>query len=51
MPLQLVDDSQQPLEEACHEGNDSLRNMLSAARWRRQATTMRRTPTRRYPVA
>ena len=32
MPLQRVDESQQPLEEACHEGNYPLRNMLSGAR-------------------
>jgi len=32
MPLRLVDDAQQPLEEACHEGNYPLGNMLSAAR-------------------
>jgi hypothetical protein len=27
-----VDDRQAPLENACHEGNYTLRNMLSAAR-------------------
>ena len=32
MPLAKTDDSQGPLEYACHEGNHALRNMLSAAR-------------------
>ena len=32
MPLARLDDSQGPLEYACHEGNYPLRNMLSAAR-------------------
>jgi hypothetical protein len=32
MPLRRVADSQGPIESACHEGNYSLRNMLSAAR-------------------
>ena len=32
MPLRRVDESQQPLEEGCHEGNYPLRNMLSGAR-------------------
>ena len=32
MPLARADDSQGPLEYACHEGNHALRNMLSAAR-------------------
>jgi hypothetical protein len=32
MPLAKADDSQGPLEYACHEGNHALRNMLSAAR-------------------
>ena len=32
MPLARQDDSQGPLEYACHEGNHALRNMLSAAR-------------------
>jgi hypothetical protein len=32
MPLVKTNDSQGPLEYACHEGNHALRNMLSAAR-------------------
>jgi hypothetical protein len=32
MPLARADDTQGPLENACHEGNYVLRNILSAAR-------------------
>jgi hypothetical protein len=32
MDLTKKDDSQQPFEYACHEGNYGLKNMLSAAR-------------------
>jgi hypothetical protein len=32
MPLTRTDESQSPLEQACHEGNYVLRNILSAAR-------------------
>jgi len=32
MPLRKMDDTQGPLENACHEGNYTLRNILSAAR-------------------
>jgi hypothetical protein len=39
MRLTKVDDRQAPLENACHEGNYTLRNMLSAARADESATT------------
>jgi hypothetical protein len=32
MPLTRIADDQGPLENACHEGNYTLRNILSAAR-------------------
>jgi hypothetical protein len=32
MDLTKKDDSQQPFEYACHEGNYAVKNMLSAAR-------------------
>ena len=32
MDLTKVDDSQQPFEYACHEGNYGIRNILAAAR-------------------
>jgi hypothetical protein len=32
MPLEKVDESRGPLESACHEGNYTLRNILSGAR-------------------
>jgi hypothetical protein len=32
MNLSKVDESQQPFEYACHEGNYGLRNILTAAR-------------------
>jgi uncharacterized protein DUF3471 len=37
MPLIQVDESRGPLENACHEGNYVLRNILSAARAEEQA--------------
>ena len=37
MDLTKVDESQQPFEYACHEGNYGLRNMLTAARAEEQA--------------
>jgi hypothetical protein len=36
MPLRKIDERQGPLENACHEGNYTLRNILSAARRRRR---------------
>jgi hypothetical protein len=39
MRLTRVDDRQAPLENACHEGNYTLRNMLSAARADERAAT------------
>lgn len=39
MRLTKVDDRQAPLENACHEGNYALRNMLSAARAEESAAT------------
>jgi hypothetical protein len=32
MPLTKVDQSKQVYEYACHEGNNAMRNILSAAR-------------------
>ena len=41
IPLARLDDSQGPLEYACHEGNHPLRNMLSAARAEETGTAPR----------
>ena len=38
-PLTRLDDTQGPLENACHEGNYALRNILSAARADEKAAT------------
>ena len=39
MPLARTADTQGPLENACHEGNYVLRNILSAARAEERAET------------